>query len=675
MAGLSIFAYRSTTASHKTEQWVEHTHQVIKLADEALAGLVNMETGYRGFLVTGEDEFLEPYNAGKITYQAKLQKLQNETADNPAQVQRWRDIEQRAAAWQTSITEPGMKLRRDVVAGVATTKEIINFETSGEGKRHFDGMRAVFSAAIETEETLMTDRQKANDTARNRLLQALIWGTLGAVVLGLVIAYLLSNSIANPVKNITSVAQSIAQGDLNQEVTINQKDEIGTLADAFREMSDNLKAKANAANDIARGELSIEVMAVSDKDVLGNAMVTMKENINALAADADMLTQAALEGKLDTRADATDHQGDFKKIIEGVNETLDAVLGPVNEASTVLAKVAARDLTARMVGDYKGDHAKIKESLNTAVENLDQGISQVAISTEQVSSASTQIGTGSQAVAQGASEQASSLEEVGSNLQEMASMTRQNADNSKEAKSISDTARDSVGKGTESINKLSEAINKIKTSSDETSKIVKTIDEIAFQTNLLALNAAVEAARAGDVGKGFAVVAEEVRNLAMRSAEAAKDTAKLIEESVANSDSGVEINQEVMQNLTEINSQVDKVGEMMVEIAAASEQQNEGIDQVNTAVDQMNQVTQQNAANSEESASAAEELSSQAEEMRSLVASFQLTNGNGMKIRPNIKQVAGVQPKSVLQRKPNSVLVGQEKPGNGGGDGNGHTVA
>jgi methyl-accepting chemotaxis protein len=175
------------------------------------------------------------------------------------------------------------------------------------------------------------------------------------------------------------------------------------------------------------------------------------------------------------------------------------------------------------------------------------------------------------------------------------------------------------------MNRMSSAINKIKTSSDSTAKIVKTIDEIAFQTNLLALNAAVEAARAGDAGRGFAVVAEEVRNLAMRSAEAAKNTANLIEEAVKNSENGVAINAEVLNNFQEITEKANKVSQVVAEIAAASEQQDLGINQVNKAVEQLNMLTQQNAANAEESASAAQEMSSQSEEMRSMVAGFKLT--------------------------------------------------
>jgi methyl-accepting chemotaxis protein len=207
-------------------------------------------------------------------------------------------------------------------------------------------------------------------------------------------------------------------------------------------------------------------------------------------------------------------------------------------------------------------------------------------------------------------------------------MIKQNAQNAREAKGVAEQALASADKGVESMNRMSSAINQIKSSSDSTARIVKTIDEIAFQTNLLALNAAVEAARAGDAGRGFAVVAEEVRNLAMRSAEAAKNTASLIEDAVKNSKNGVNINAEVLKNFQDIVEKSNKVSQVVAEIAAASDQQDQGISQLNRAVEQLNQLTQQNAANAEESASAAEEMSLQAEEMRSMVGGFKLT-GSG----------------------------------------------
>ena len=367
----------------------------------------------------------------------------------------------------------------------------------------------------------------------------------------------------------------------------------------------------------------------------------MVANIRNLVQEMNDLTQSALDGKLDIRGNEQAFTGSYRDIVAGVNNTLDAVVNPINEASVALEKIAGKDMTARVKGDYKGDHARIKESFNLAVQNLDKALQQVAIGADQVASASVQVSTGGQSLSQGASEQASSLEEISSNLQEMSSMTKQNTLNAREAKGVAEGARESADRGVESMNRMSSAINQIKSSSDATSKIVKTIDEIAFQTNLLALNAAVEAARAGDAGRGFAVVAEEVRNLAMRSAEAAKNTANLIEEAVRNSENGVIINAEVLKNFQEITEKVNKVSQAVAEIAAASEQQDQGIGQINKAVEQLNQMTQQNAANAEESASAAEEMSSQSEVMRAMVAGFRLTETLALTAGPDAAKKTG----------------------------------
>lgn len=273
----------------------------------------------------------------------------------------------------------------------------------------------------------------------------------------------------------------------------------------------------------------------------------------------------------------------------------------------------------------------ITRSINNTLKRIIDGLNDGA---QQVASASGQVASASQQLAEGANQQASTLEETSSALEQMAAQTRQNADNAEHAdKAVRETSK-IVENGVSSMQRMKMAINEIKESSNETSKIIKTIDEIAFQTNLLALNAAVEAARAGEAGKGFAVVAEEVRNLAQRSAEAAQNTSQLIAKSQENSNNGVTVAEEVAGQLDSIKESSEKVNTLIAEIAAASKEQAQGIEQVNIATTQMDKVVQQNAADSEESASAAEELSAQAEEMEKIVAELAAMvggsrNGNG----------------------------------------------
>ncbi len=248
---------------------------------------------------------------------------------------------------------------------------------------------------------------------------------------------------------------------------------------------------------------------------------------------------------------------------------------------------------------------------------------------EQVSEASGQLATSSQQMSESAGRQASSLEEVSGSLEEMSGVTRQNADNAKQADRMAADANRAAEQGRAAVLRLGESIERISTSADQTSHIIKTIDEIAMQTNLLALNAAVEAARAGDAGRGFAVVAEEVRNLALRSAEAAKNTAELIEDSRRNTQGGVAASEEVTRALTSIADSVGNVSSLISGVSSASEEQSLGIEQVTAAVAQMDSITQNTAANAEESASAGEELAGQAQSLYSLVSELAVLCGNG----------------------------------------------
>ncbi|GLC27544.1 methyl-accepting chemotaxis protein [Roseisolibacter agri] len=399
---------------------------------------------------------------------------------------------------------------------------------------------------------------------------------------------------------------------------------------------------------MARGDLSqpavvdIAALSVDSEDEVGvltraingivaqtaettTAFAAAAAAVRGVADETRALIEAAQRGDLARRGDEARFEGAYRELVGGVNALLAAVVTPIGEASAVLERVARRDVAARMTGRYDGDFASIQRALNTATENLDAALSEVRTSAEQVAAAGGQIASGSQALASGASEQAASLEEVAASLQEVAAMARTSADNAVQARAMAAQARESAQTGVARMERLTGAMDEIKHASGETAKIIRTIEEIAFQTNLLALNAAVEAARAGDVGRGFAVVAEEVRALALRSAEAAKSTATLIAQGVQSAERGVALNADVLESLQAIHTQIDGVSAMVGEISAASEQQADGVEQLNHAVDQMNGVTQQVAASAEESASGAEELAGQAATLHSVVAQFQLT--------------------------------------------------
>jgi methyl-accepting chemotaxis protein len=297
--------------------------------------------------------------------------------------------------------------------------------------------------------------------------------------------------------------------------------------------------------------------------------------------------------------------------MENTVQIADSAMSSLNASSTIMiiglivALVLGCSLAFFITRGITGAIARVADGLNEG--------------SEQVASASSQVSTASQSLAEGASEQAASIEETSSSLEEMSSMTRQNADNATQADTLMKEANQVVQSANVSMGDLTHSMQEISKASEETSKIIKTIDEIAFQTNLLALNAAVEAARAGEAGAGFAVVADEVRNLAMRAADAAKNTAGLIEGTVKKVNDGGELVAKTNEAFGEVAKSTAKVGELVGEIAAASSEQAQGITQVNTAVTEVDKVTQQNAASAEESASAAEEMNAQAEQMRAYV--------------------------------------------------------
>ena len=334
-----------------------------------------------------------------------------------------------------------------------------------------------------------------------------------------------------------------------------------------------------------------------------------------------------------------------------------AIKNPVQKGLEFSKRIADGDFTQRIDLDQEDELGQLGQALNKAADNLESLVSDVVVSAQNLAQAVDQISSGNQNLSQRTSEQASSLEEIASTIEEATSTIRQNGDNAKQANELADNSSKKANDGGQLVKDAVVSINEINASSKRIEEIITVINEIAFQTNLLALNAAVEAARAGDQGRGFAVVAGEVRNLAQRSGNAAKEIGELIKDSVDKIENGTDLVNKSGESLTEIIDAVKRVGEMINEIAAASDEQNRGMEQINTAVSDMDNMTQQNAALVEETASASEEMSNQAQELLSMMQQFKVRN-------ENIKQASGKKHKELHIRA-------AEVPGQRKDDGNG----
>ena len=683
----------------------EHTFKVLATGETMQANALNIETGTRGYLLSGDKKHLQPFSNGQAGFEKSYAEAKQLTADNPEQQRRLAALEKHYQQLLTAEKD-AITLRETA----ASAEQVVPLFLEGRDRAAMAGIRSMIGEFSNEERVLLTKRAAELEAVRARGKWSVLIGSLIAILVAVGMGLLIRRQLLKRLGQAITVADAIASGKLDNAIDTQSRDETGRLLISMDRMQGQLQAVMAAQTEMARrhdagqisyrmdvkafpgeygrmvhgsNELAASHIAVKmrlaqimgryaigdfsedmdrlpgEKAVLTETMDTVKQNLSAMNREINQLASAAAAGDFSVRGDAQRFQYDFRAMVDSLNQLMATADGNLDALSKLLQAIAAGDLTARMQGEFQGVFATMRDDANATAAQLADIVGRIQTAAISINAASSEIATGNDDLSRRTEQQAASLEETAASMEELTSTVKQNAEHARQANQLAVGAAAVASQGGDVVSQVVTTMSGIETSSKKIADIISVIDGIAFQTNILALNAAVEAARAGEQGRGFAVVASEVRTLAQRSAGAAKEIKGLIDESVTRVSEGSVLVGKAGQTMQEIVASVQRVTDIMGEISAASQEQYAGIEQVNQTVTQMDEATQQNAALVEEATAAARSMEEQAGQLTETVALFKIDAAPAAPAAPSqrprpapLSKAPASVPAAAIKRKP-----------------------